>query len=138
MGTTGSTEIEMLAYREAMSLDVPALVNGLNDLLGARLVAYIGSVKETRAVRQWASRERAPSQAVIRRLRDAYQIARVLTETNHSEVVQAWFQGMNPVLEGTPPARLLRDSESDETAHRVLLAARSFTEWPQPATEFSP
>ena len=89
-------------------------------------------------MRQWASRERAPSQAVIRRLRDAYQIARVLTETNHSEVVQAWFQGMNPVLEGTPPARLLRDSESDETAHRVLLAARSFTEWPQPATEISP
>ena len=48
MGTTGSTEIEMLAYREAMSLDVPALVNGLNDLLGARLVADIGSVRRPR------------------------------------------------------------------------------------------
>lgn len=38
-------------------------------LLGAKLIAYIGSVKETRAVRQWADGERKPSAEVMRRLR---------------------------------------------------------------------
>jgi hypothetical protein len=109
-----------------MSLEVPALVNGLCDLLGARLVAYIGSVKETRAVRQWVAMERQPAPAVIKRIRDAYQIARLLSETNPPLVVQAWFQGMNPELGDVPPARLLRESETDEAAHRVLVAARAF------------
>jgi hypothetical protein len=33
---------------------------------------------------------------------------------------------MNPPLGDLAPARLLRDSESDETAHRLLAAARDF------------
>ncbi|MDB5243847.1 MAG: hypothetical protein JWP57_4473 [Spirosoma sp.] len=110
-----------------MSLDTPALVQALTSLLGARLVAYIGSVKETRAVRQWAAKERTPSPEVIKRLRDAYQIARMLNNTNPPEVIQAWFQGMNPHLEDLPPARLLRDGESHQAALRVLTAARTFT-----------
>ncbi len=125
--TPRSTEIEILAYREAMSLDAAALVDGLCVLLGTRLVAYLGSVKETRAVRQWAAQERAPSQHVIKLLRDAYQIARLLSDTSSPEVVQAWFQGMNPLLDDVPPARLLRESESDEASHRVLAAARAFS-----------
>jgi hypothetical protein len=116
----------MLAYREAMSLDTPALVSGLSEMLGAQLVAYLGSVKETRAVRQWTARERAPSPAIVKRLRDAYQIARLLSATNPHDVVQAWFRGMNPMLGDVPPARLLREGETDEAAHRVLAAARDF------------
>ena len=50
----------------------------------------------------------------------------LLSETHSPEVVQAWFQGMNPLLGDLAPARLLRDSESDESAHRVLTAARDF------------
>ena len=126
MSSSGSTEIEMLAYREAMSLDAPAIVSGLSEMLGAQLVAYIGSVKETRAVRQWAARERAPSPAIVKRLRDAYQIARLLSAANPDNVVRAWFQGMNPLLGDVPPARLLRDGDTDEAAQRVLAAARSF------------
>lgn len=127
MTTPRSTEIEILAYREAMSLDAPAVVEALCGLLGTRLVAYIGSVKETRAVRQWVAKERAPSRHVIKLLRDAYQIARLLSEANSPGVVQAWFQGMNPLLDDVPPARLLRESETDEAAHRVLAAARAFS-----------
>ncbi|WP_138442285.1 hypothetical protein [Sinomonas susongensis] len=116
----------MSAYREAMSLDVPALTAGLVEILGPKLVAYLGSVKETRAVRQWVSGERGPSRAVVKRLRDAYHIARLLSSTHPPEVVQAWFQGMNPLLDDAPPARLLRDNDSAEIAHRVLNAARAF------------
>ena len=107
-------------------MDAADVVQALSDLLGVRLVAYIGSVKEARAVRQWSAKERTPAQSVINRLRDTYQIARLLSETHSPEVVQAWFQGMNPLLGDLAPARLLRDSESGETAHRVLASARDF------------
>ena len=42
------------AHAQAVRLDTPVLVKGLRDLLGAKLVAYLGGVRETRAVRQWA------------------------------------------------------------------------------------
>jgi hypothetical protein len=119
-------DIGLIAYREAMSMDAADVVRSLSGLLGVRLVAYIGSVKEARAVRQWSAKERTPAQPVIKRLRDAYQIARLLSEAHPPEVVQAWFQGMNPLLGDLAPARLLRDSASDESAHRVLTAARDF------------
>ncbi|MGM7778838.1 hypothetical protein ACSVHC_22860 [Arthrobacter sp. KNU-44] len=114
------------AYREAVSMEVPALVEALCDLLGPRLVAQIGAVKETRAVRQWIAHERAPSAPTVRRLRDTYQIAHSLSESCNPEVVQAWFDAMNPMLGDSSPARLLRDGEGDETPLRVLAAARDF------------
>ena len=115
------------AYREAVSLEVPALVQALCDLLGLRLVAQIGAVKETRAVRQWIAHERSPSTPTVKRLRDTYQIARLLAESCTPEVIRAWFDAMNPLLGDSSPARLLRDGEGDENALRVLAAARNFT-----------
>lgn len=126
MSTPETPDIGLIAYREAMSMDAAGVVRALSGLLGVKLVAYIGSVKEARAVRQWSAKERTPAQPVIKRLRDAYQIARLLSETHSPEVVQAWFQGMNPLLGDLAPARLLRENESDEAAHRVLAAARDF------------
>jgi hypothetical protein len=50
------------------------LVKELRDLLGAKLVAYLGGVKETRAVRQWAEGTRVVSgEEDLRRLRVAYK-----------------------------------------------------------------
>lgn len=72
-------------------------------------MAYIGSVKETRAVRQWADGERTPSAEVMKRLRYAYHVAALLAEHDARDTVQAWFQGMNPQLDDVPPARLLRE-----------------------------
>jgi hypothetical protein len=59
-----------LAYINATRLDQSVLVKELRDLLGAKLVAYLGGVKETRAVRQWAEGARQVSGAEdLRRLR---------------------------------------------------------------------
>jgi hypothetical protein len=118
------------AYREAVSMEVPSLVQALCDLLGLRLVAQIGAVKETRAVRQWVAHERSPSAPTVKRLRDTYQIARLLAESCTPEVILAWFDAMNPLLGDSSPARLLRDGEGDENALRVLAAARNFTSGP--------
>lgn len=126
MTTPNQPDGRQNAYREAVSMDVPALVQALCDLLGLRLVAQIGAVKEARAVRQWIAHERSPSALTVKRLRDTYQIARFLAESCSPEVIQAWFDAMNPLLDDSSPARLLRDGENDETPLRVLAAARHF------------
>lgn len=92
----------------------------------AELVAYIGSIKENRAVRQRAEGERNAAADVMTQLRHAYHIAALLAERDSRHVVRAWFQGMNPQLEDVPPARLLREGHIDEAAQSVLAAARAF------------
>ena len=94
-------------------------------MLGARLVAYLGSVEETRAVRQWAEGEREPSKDVRDRLRVALQVALLLAEAESSEIAQAWFQGLNPQLDDRSPARILREGELEEVGAAVV-AARAF------------
>lgn len=116
-----------LAYTNATRLEPAVLVKELRELLGAKLVAYLGGVKETRAVRQWAEGARAISGSDdLQRLRVAYQAARLLAERDEPGVVQAWFQGLNPVLGDRSPARLLRDGELDDVGPQVLAAARQF------------
>ncbi|WP_104133864.1 hypothetical protein [Cryobacterium sp. Y62] len=121
-----STTPGLRAYEMSIRSDVAELVGRLRDLLGAQLVAYLGSVTETRAVRQWAEGTRKPPAEVIRRLRLAYQVAGLLIERDQPQVVQAWFQGMNPQLEDAAPARLIREGNLDEVGPRVLAAARAF------------
>lgn len=117
---------DLEAYEESVRLTVPDLVSGLRDLLGARLVAYLGSVKETRAVRQWAEGGRVPSTEVVARLRAAYHVAALIRARNSPAVVQAWFQGMNPRLDDVAPARLLREADLPQVGPHVLAAARAF------------
>ena len=116
-----------LAYVNATRLDPAQLVTELRDLLGAKLVAYLGGVKETRAVRQWAdgTRQVAGGQD-LRRLRLAYQAATLLAERDHPTVIQSWFQGLNPALADRSPARLLREGDIDDVGPQVLAAARQF------------
>jgi hypothetical protein len=103
------------------------MVKELRDLLGARLVALVAGVKETRAVHEWAEGERQiRSPEVAERLRIAYQVARLITERDRAAVAQAWFQGLNPKLGDRAPARLLRDGDLDEVGPEVLAAARAF------------
>jgi hypothetical protein len=56
-------------------------------------------VRETRAVRQRADRERGVQDRVDeQRLRLAHQIASLIAQKDNPGVVQAWFQGLNPQL----------------------------------------
>ena len=95
--TRTSARPDLQAHHNAMRLDPAVLVKELRDLLDAKLVAYLGGVKETRAVRQWAEGTRAVSGGEdLHRLRVAYQVARLLAERDTAEVVQVWFQGLTP------------------------------------------
>lgn len=117
--------------------DQRELVDRLRDLLGATLVAYLGSAQETSTVRRWAdpSDPLTPSGAVMDRLQTAYEIAVLLAEKDSASVVQAWFQGMNPRLDDSAPARLLREGELDQVSHDVFAAARAFAEGTDPGPQ---
>ena len=118
---------DLTAHASATRLQPAALVAELRAILGARLVAYIGGVKETRAVRQWADGERRISNThTEQRLRIAYQAAKMLTEHDANDTIQAWFLGLNPMLDDTSPARLLTEEPLDDSGPRVLAAARHF------------
>ena len=105
----------------------PELVTALRELLGVKLVAYLGRVKETRAVRQWADGTRTIGNASdVERLRIAYRAARLITDRDTPAVAQAWFQGLNPILDDRAPALLLREGELADIGSQVLAAARQF------------
>jgi hypothetical protein len=117
---------DFAAHTKAVRASFPEVVSELRAVLGARLVAYLGSVRETRAVRQWADGDREPSNDVQNRLRVALQVALPLAEVESPQIAQAWFQGLNPQLEDRSPARLLREGELDEVGPAVIAAARAF------------
>ena len=114
------------AHQRAIRSPFRAVAAELRDLLGARLVAYIGGVQNTRAVREWATGDRAPSQEEQQRLRLALQVALLIASADDNEIAQAWFQGVNPQLDDRSPARMLRDGALNEAGPAVVAAARAF------------
>jgi hypothetical protein len=127
MATVGSpARLELKRHAQAMRLRFPDVVTDLREVLGSRLVAYLGSVGETRAVQQWAAGDREPSEATQRRLREALSIARLIADVDGPRVAQSWFQGLNPQLGDKSPARVLREGDVDDVGPEVLGAARTF------------
>lgn len=126
MAVSSSARPDYAAHVHAMRASLPATVDALRSILGARLCAYIGAVKETRAVNEWAAGIRDPSEQTQRRLRLALQIAQAIADVDGPEVTRAWFQGLNPQLDDQSPARLLRDGDIDEVGPEIIAAERAF------------
>jgi hypothetical protein len=115
-----------LAHARAMRADFADVVAELRRLLGTALVAYLGSVKDPRAVAQWAAGDRSPPAATQARLRLALQLALMIAAVDGAGVAQAWLQGMNPLLDDDSPARRLREEPLPEVGPQLVGAARSF------------
>ncbi len=126
MTTTPVARPDYEAHVRATRSTLPEVVREVRDILGARLCAYLGSVKETRAVHQWADGSRRPNADVERRLRTALQAAAPIAAADSAAVAQAWFQGLNPQLDDRSPLRLLREGDLDEVGPDVIAAARAF------------
>ena len=126
MTTTPVARPDYEAHVRATRSTLPEVVREVRDILGARLCAYLGSVKETRAVHQWAEGSRRPNADVERRLRTALQAAAPIAAADSAAVAQAWFQGLNPQLDDRSPLRLLREGDLDEVGPDVIAAARAF------------
>lgn len=124
--TVSHARPDFAAHTKTVRASFPEVVSELRSVLGARLVAYLGSVRETRAVHQWADGTREPSADVQNRLRVALQVALTIAASESPEIAQAWFQGLNPQLDDRSPARLLREGDVDEIGPAVITAARAF------------
>jgi hypothetical protein len=118
---------ELMAHDRVVRSDLPVVVAELRSALGARLVAYLGSVSETRAVREWAEGERSPRQGAQERLRFAHQIVATIGHAEGPRVARAWLVGLNPQLDDRSPAHLIREANLEEIGPRVMAAAREFT-----------
>jgi hypothetical protein len=81
----------------------------------------IAGVRDAHAVGDWARGTRKPHPKAEERLRNAYQVAKLLECEESRETIRAWFVGMNPERDDHPPALMIA-----EEPVRVLQAARSF------------
>lgn len=116
----------LTAYNDSIRLTTPQIVGGLRERLGAKLVAYIANVTETRAVRAWVEGERTPAPNTARRLRLAHQVASLIDLSEGDGVAATWFQGMNPQLGDRSPARVLHEDNTEDAMSKVLAAAKGF------------
>lgn len=117
---------DLQAFSEATRSPFPHVVKDASGLLGPKLVAYIASVSETRAVQQWIDGSRPKDPETEKRLRFAAQVAKLIAAHDNGAVAQAWFQGLNPQLDDRSPARLLREGDVDDVGPKLLAAARAF------------
>jgi hypothetical protein len=89
---------DLLAHREALRFPASKVVERLVEIVGRKLTAYIGGVKDARAVDRWIAGGEIYGDAEAR-LRFAFQVARTLSEHDSPTVAQAWLTGVNPELE---------------------------------------
>jgi len=116
---------DLLAHREALQLPASKVVEKLVEIVGRKLTAYIGGVKDARAVDRWIAGGAIYGDAESH-LRFAFQVARALSEHDSPTVVQAWLMGVNPELGDRVPLRLMREIEIDVVAPAILSAARAY------------
>ena len=116
---------DLFAHREALRLPASKVVEKLIDIIGRKLTAYIGGVKDARAVDRWIAGGAVYGDAETR-LRFAFQAARTLSEHDSPAVVQAWLTGVNPELGDRVPLRLMRENEIDSVAPAILSAVRTY------------
>ena len=126
LATVSDQRAGLRAHEESIGLPFGELVTRLRDILGVRLVGYIGGVKSARSVSSWADGQGAPGEKDQERLRHAYHAAALLRERYDAVTVQSWFKGMNPALNDASPARVLREGDPNEVGPEVMAAAKAF------------
>lgn len=118
-------KVNLQAFSQSIA-PFPHVVKRVRDLLGPKLVAYIGGVTETRTVHQWIEGVEPKGPEVDGRIRLAAHLAELIAARDNGAVAQAWFQGLNPQLGDRSPARLLREGDVHDIGPKLLAAARAF------------
>lgn len=116
--------IEIRAHEHAITSSIQAVVRELVETLGATLVAALGGVSETRAVKQWMT-GRDPQRPNV--LRFALQLCWIVGEKEGAQTVRAWFQALNPQVNDAVPLLLLRERPLIEIQGPLMAAARAFS-----------
>jgi hypothetical protein len=112
------------AHRAAMQASVQELAATLQHVLSRRVTAYLALVQDGKTITRWASGEITTirDQETQRRLRTAYQIVKLLSETENPQTVRAWFINHNPRMNDTLPMDAIREGQLQD----ALYAAQAF------------
>ena len=126
LATVSLPKPDLFAHREALRLPAAKVVEKLVEIVGRKLTAYIGGVKDARAVAdRWIAGGEVPGDAETR-LPFAFQVVRTLSEHRFARSRAGLAEGVNPELGDRVPLRLMRENEIDAVAPAILSAARAF------------
>lgn len=116
-------EASTAAHRSTVESSVADIAAFLQDALGQKLVAFMVGVEDPKTIGRWAREKHLPQDPEMeRKLRDAYQIFKLLLEKESPHTVRAWFVGRNPQLDDEAPATAIHEGRTRD----VLVAARAF------------
>lgn len=111
------------AHRTTVESSVADIAAFMQDAVGQKLVAFMVGVDDPKTIGKWAGEKRLPQDPdAERKLRDAYQIFRLLMTQESPHTVRAWFVGLNPQLNDESPATAISEGRTRD----VLVAAKSF------------
>ncbi|MBX3070950.1 MAG: hypothetical protein KF883_10665 [Thermomicrobiales bacterium] len=115
------------AHKRAIETCPADIARFFQHTLGQKWTAFMTGVNDPKAVGKWARGERTPRDESLRKLRDAYQIAQIITIVDDEETVPAWFLGMNPYLDHRAPVWIIaREPDGSEQAMDAALAFISY------------
>jgi hypothetical protein len=102
-------------------MDKQREISFLRKQLGVKLVAYIGSVTNSKIVTDWVEGRETPSSDAAERLAEAYEITLRLSSREGPKTIQAWMTGTeDPSIPA--PARILREGSRAEREELIATA----------------
>jgi len=107
--------------------ELPDVLFFLREHLGSDFAAYLSGADSPSLFASWVEGNAQPQAEHEQRLRPAYEAARSIVRAYDDETARQWFGGMNPTLEDTAPAYVLRHG-SPEQWDSVVSAAMEFVE----------
>lgn len=111
------------AHETTVNMSIADITSTLSDLLTRDLTTYLVNVGDPGTVSRWIARSAHPRPQSEQKLRLAYEIVQLLRAVDSSDqTIRAWFLGLNPHLDDTPPVEAIREGQLKET----LAAARAF------------
>jgi hypothetical protein len=108
-------------HRLAVVEDLDRIAQSLQETLGQRLTAYAVGSRDPKAIGKYAA-GRHPRSETEARLRDLFQVTRLLLDQESAPTVRAWMIGANPQLEDRAPIELLHQRQIAP----VMRAAQAF------------
>jgi hypothetical protein len=125
LATLTTPRPDLDSYRESIRLSTKEIATQLVGLIGRKLTAYVGGVRDVRAVDRWMEGRDVYGDGE-QRLRFAYQLVKMFVEKEDPRVIQAWLTGLNPELGDRVPIRLMRENDLEKVAPEIMGAARAF------------
>lgn len=122
-----ATLIDPRAIQEELAKTSDAgVAQQLQALLGQKNAAYLAGLKDPKMVGRWIKAGKVPSDSAVRRLRTAWHVTRLLSDSYDIETAKAWLWGSNSRLAYDAPAYVIRHARDADDLQPLVPAAIAF------------